>query len=137
MRSYKLFISHAWHRDEEYERVVNMLNWDEQRFRWENLSVPVSDPIHVTSEDDLEKGLRDRMRSSCAFIACAGMYVPRSDWIVFEIQFARRIGRPIIMVPRWGQETLPQVLEPYSRACASRADSLIRAIQANALPEGQ
>ena len=135
LRRYKLFVSHAWHRDDEYWRVVDMLD-SAPYFRWENLSVPEHDPIHSSEANVLESSLRDQIRECCAFIACCGMWVPRSDWILFEVQFARRIGRPIIGVPPWGQVTLPVAISPYADAIASRQDSLVNAIRARALAEG-
>ena len=57
LRKYKLFISHAWHRDEEYWRVVNMLN-DVNYFAWENMSVPEHDPIHTSESNVLANRLR-------------------------------------------------------------------------------
>jgi hypothetical protein len=134
-RTYKLFISHSWDYDEEYERIVRLLN-GVRSFAWENLSVPIGNPIHVRGEDDLPYELRNRMRQCCAFIACAGMWVAHSEWIQFEINFARRIGRPIVMVPPWGQERLPLALAPHADACASRSDTLVAAIRQVALPEG-
>lgn len=50
LRSYRIFISHAWHRSEHYSRVVGWLN-DAMHFRWENLSVPEHAPVPVETLD--------------------------------------------------------------------------------------
>jgi MTH538 TIR-like domain (DUF1863) len=135
LRNYKIFISHAWHRDEEYWRVVKMLN-ETPYFSWLNLSVPEHDPIDSNDTEELKRVLRDQIRESCVFIACCGMWVPRSEWILHEVQFARRIGRPVIGVPPWGQVVLPIAISPHAQAIASRQDTLISAIRSLALPEG-
>lgn len=135
LRAYKLFVSHAWHRDDEYWRIVDMLD-SAPHFRWENLSVPGHDPFDSNESNVLAPGLRKQIRECCAFIACCGMWVPHSDWILFEIQFARRIGRPIIAVPPWRQVNLPSAIAPYADAIASRQDSLVNAVRRFALPEG-
>jgi hypothetical protein len=107
LRTYRLFISHVWHRTEHYQRVVDWLN-AAPNFRWENLSVPEHAPVPV---DTLEKSLRDQMRDADAFIILAGMYAAHSEWIDFELSFARRIGHPIIGVAPWGQERTPNAIQ--------------------------
>jgi hypothetical protein len=107
LRTYKLFISHAWHRDEEYWRVVQMLN-EGSYFHWENLSVPEHDPIDTSNAGQLEYTLRGQIRECCAFIA----------------------------VPPWGQVLLPAAIAPYADKIASRQDTLIQAVRDHALPEG-
>jgi hypothetical protein len=127
LRVYKVFICHAWDRDEEYWRISNML--DAPNFEWENLSIPEHDRLQATTTDDLAKGLRDQMRPANVVIVSAGMWVAHRDWLDFEIKFARRIGIPIIAVPPWGHERLPVVLDRAASAFASRQDSLIAAIR--------
>jgi len=115
--------------------VVDMLN-AAPFFFWENLSVPEHDPIDSTNSPQLEYTLRAQIRECCAFVACSGMWVPRSEWILFEVAFARRIGRPIIAIPPWGQVLLPVAIAPYADVTVSRQDTLVRAIRDYALPEG-
>lgn len=133
LRKYKVFISHAWHRDEEYWRVYHMLN-TASRFAWENLSVPEHDQIDAEDIESLKYELRNQMRPANVFIICAGMWVPHSDWISFEIQFARRIGRPIIAVPPWGAQRTPAVLNGPDILWASRQDTLVQTIRYHAVP---
>ena len=40
------------------------------------------------------------MRPADAFLIIAGMYAAQSDWIEFELNFARRIGRPVIGIQK-------------------------------------
>src|SRR5262245_1759150 len=107
LRTYRLFISHAWHRGEHYTRVVNWLN-EAPNLRWENLSVPEHAPLSL---DALEYELRGQMRPADAFLILAGMYAAHSDWIEFELTFARRIGRPIIGICPWGAERMPVAVQ--------------------------
>lgn len=58
LRTYRIFISHAWHRSEHYTRVVDWLN-GANNLRWENLSVPEHRPV---PGEDLAYGLRNQMR---------------------------------------------------------------------------
>jgi hypothetical protein len=131
LRTYRLFISHVWHRSEHYQRVIDWLN-EAPNFRWENLSVPEHAPVSV---DTLEYSLRNQMRDADAFIILAGMYSARSEWIDFELNFARRIGHPIIGVAPWGQERMPAaVLKAATEVVRWNAGGIVDAIRRNAKP---
>jgi hypothetical protein len=92
LRTYQVFISHAWQYSDDYWRVVQFLN-EAPNFQWHNLSVPQDEPV---SSERLEYELRNQMRPADVFLIIAGMYVAHSDWIDFELSFARRTGRPIL-----------------------------------------
>jgi len=133
LRTYRIFISHAWHRSEHYSRVVGWLN-AAPNFQWENLSVPEHDPLHG---DQLEYELRNQMRPADAFLILAGMYSAHSAWIDFELEFARRIGRPIIGIRPWGAERLPSAVQAAATVMVNwNGDSIVQAIRQFALPTG-
>jgi len=135
LRNYRLFISHAWHRDEAYFRVVRWLN-AAPNFAWDDFSVPEHNAIDTTEVGKtIEYHLHTFMRQACAFILCAGLYASHSEWIDYEVLFARRIGRPIIAVAPWGAERLPAAAS-YAVESVSRGDSLVQAIRRHGLPEG-
>lgn len=108
LRTYKIFISHAWLYNEDYYRCVDFLN-ESPNFRWENLSVPKHDPILDTSR--LAADLHNQMRPADIFLVLSGMYVSHSDWIQYEINFARRIGRPIVGIKPWGNVQIPTAVQ--------------------------
>lgn len=128
LRTYEIFICHAWHRDDEYWRISDMLE-TAANFDWRNLSVPEHDAIDADDSAGLAKELRNQMRPANVFIVAAGMWVSHRHWLDFEISFARRIGTPIIAVPPWGQERIPTVLASAATAFASRQDTLIAAVR--------
>jgi hypothetical protein len=134
MRTYNLFISHAWHRDEEYMRVVDMLD-EAPRFDWNNLSVPEHRAIDPDADRSIEYHLRGVMRRANLFILCAGLYVSHSEMIEFEIAFARRIGRPIVAVAPWGAARLP-ASAVYAVTTVARGATLVQAIRQYALDDG-
>src|SRR4051812_45387609 len=103
LRTYNTFISHAWNYDEDYWGVVGFLN-DAPNFQWNNLSVPSHAPV---SAQQVEYELRNQMRPADVFLIIAGMYSAHSAWIDFELEFARRIGRPIIGIRKWGADRIP------------------------------
>lgn len=133
LRSYKVFISHAWDYSDDYWRVVRFLN-DATNLRWENLSVPQHDPA---KGDDLEYELRNQMRPADVFLIIASMYATHSEWIDFELSFAHPIGRPIIGIVKWDSERVPVA----SRNAATEvvgwnSSSIVGAIRKYALPSG-
>jgi hypothetical protein len=131
LREYKVFISHAWGYNEDYYRVERFLN-EAPNFRWTNLSVPKHDPI--LNSEQLTKELHNQMRPAEAFVILAGMYVAHSDWILYEINFARRIGRPIIGVKPWGNVVIPKaVQEGADEIVGWNTESIVSAIRRRAL----
>lgn len=130
LRTYNLFISHAWDYNDDYYRLVQFLN-AAPNLKWKNLSVPEHDPLKT---DRLEYELRGQMRDAHAFLILSGMYVAHSEWIGFEIDFARRIGRPIIGIRPWGSERIPAAVEDAATAIVGwNTDAIVRAIRTHAL----
>lgn len=134
LRKYNVFISHAWSYNEEYYRIERFLN-EAPNFLWNNLSVPKHDPI--LDAERLAQELRNQMRDADVFLILSGMYVSHSDWIQFEINFARRIGRPIIGIKPWGATMTPiAVQNGADEVVGWNSDSIVRAIREWALPRG-
>jgi hypothetical protein len=135
LRIYQLFISHAWDHNEDYYRLVQFLN-AASNFKWANLSVPQHDPIKTLAE--LEYELHAKMRPANVFLVLAGIYVAHSDWIQYEIKFARRIGRPIIGIRPWGAERMPLAVQDAAAEIVGwNIDSIVDAIRRHALRDGE
>lgn len=131
LRTYRVFISHAWQYNDDYYRCEQFLN-AAPNFQWINLSVPEHDPI--ADSERLTQSLRDQMRSADVFLILAGMYVAHSDWIQFEIDFARRIGRPIIGIKPWGSSVVPvSVQRGADQLVGWNSASIVDAIRNHAL----
>lgn len=108
LRTYKVFISHAWLHNDDYYRCERFLN-EASNFSWQNLSVPKHDPI--LNVERLTAELHNQMRPADVFLVLSGMYVSHSDWIQYEIEFARRIGRPIVGIKPWGNIQVPLAVQ--------------------------
>jgi hypothetical protein len=61
LRSYSIFISHAWRYDDDYTRMVNLLD-RAPRFLYRNYSVPRHDPAIANSTVALQQALDAQMR---------------------------------------------------------------------------
>jgi hypothetical protein len=131
LRNYNVFISHAWDYHGDYYRVVTFLN-DAPNFSWTNLSVPRHDPI--LDSEGLSKELHNQMRPAHVFLILSGMYVAHSDWIQYEINFARRIGRPIIGIRPWASAVVPVAVQNGADEIVGwNSASIVGAIRRHAL----
>ena len=131
LKDYKVFISHAWSYTDDYYRIEKWLN-EAPNFTWTNLSVPKHNPI--LNAEQLTKELNNQMRPADAFVILAGMYVSHSDWIQYEINFARRIGRPIIGIQPWGSTLVPKAVQSGADEIVGwNRDSIVGAIRRRAL----
>jgi len=137
LRTYNLFISHAWSYNESYYRLVRFLN-EAPNFQWNNLSVPEDKPLATINDEQLKARLRDQMRPADAFLIISGMYANHSDWIEFEVNFADRIGRPIIAIRPWGAQVMPSYVSSVAnRIVGWNTDSIVAAVRDLALPTGR
>jgi hypothetical protein len=127
LRNHAIFISHAWDYDEDYYRIEKWLH-EAPLFRWTNLSVPRHDPI--LNAEQLAKELHDQMRPADVFIILGGMYVSHSDWIQYEINFARRIGRRILGIRPWGSTMVPRAVQDAADEMVGwNRDAIVSAIR--------
>ncbi len=135
LRRYRVFISHAWEYNADYYRVVELLD-SVPNFDWENLSVPEHDPVDVADADFLMYELRNQMRPADVFLIICGMYVAYSDWIDFELRFARRIGRPVVGILPWASERVPRAVHDAAVELVGwNANSIVSAIRQHALSQ--
>jgi hypothetical protein len=133
LRTYHLFISHAWRYDEDYKRRVYFLD-QARNFQWKNYSVPRHDPVldpkTRAGQARLRKELTEQIRPVQCVLVLAGMYVAYSDWIQFEIDVAQAFGKPIVGVVPWGQERTPNAVAAVAKEMVSwRTDAIVDAIR--------
>lgn len=133
LKTYDMFISHAWTYNDEYYRLVNMLN-EADYFKWRNYSVPEHDPKDTKTKKALEEALRRQVRPVNIVVILAGMYATHSDWIEFEIEFAQAIEKPIIGIKPQGQERIPKVVQDAALEMVGwNTSSIVAAIRRQAL----
>lgn len=106
LHNYRLFISHAWRYSDGYRRAVQFLN-DSSNFNWINYSVPIDKKFNIMSNHELEDELRGQIRPVQCVVVLAGMYAAHSNWIKFEMDFAKSLGKPILGIVPWGAERTP------------------------------
>lgn len=110
LRTYNIFISHAWAYRDEYHRLVALLN-AAPNFQWANYSVPDHDPLAGGSSAKLKAELNNQMRFAQVVVAMAGVYATHSDWMQEEFDIAKNFGRPIIGVYLFGSQRASAVVQ--------------------------
>lgn len=114
LKTYDLFISHAWKYNYGYYRLEKILK-EAPFFKWRNYSVPVHDPLidpnTPAGKSKLIEELDQQIKPVNCVLVLAGMYAAHSDWIEQEIKIANKYNKPIIGVKPWGQERIPWIVE--------------------------
>lgn len=127
-KQYKIFISHSWTYDEHYERIVDFLD-DVPSLDWQNHSVPSTDPLTATNDEDLKQELRKQIQPASVVVVSAGMYGAYSKWIEIELDLAEKFDKPVIAIVPEGQERVPsQIQESATVQVGWRQASLIDAL---------
>ena len=106
LKTYGLFISHAWTYGDDYYRLIEFLKgapW----FYYRNYSVPQHDQLHTSTPQQLWDALTRQISPANCVLVLAGMYVNHRDWMKAEIDIAQGFNKPIIGIRPWGQQRTP------------------------------
>lgn len=133
LKNYHILISHSWDYNEPYETVCGWLD-DAKNFTWSNYSVPITNPLDAHSKKELKEKLKNRISNCSCIIVLSGMYVAYSEWIDYEIDTAKELGKPIIGVKPWGQERIPSKVQSDSTVLVGwNSSSVVNAVRDYAL----
>ncbi len=129
LHDHKLFISHAWKYSDRYKRAVEFLN-GAPNFKWSNYSVPEAKAFEGMTSEELGEQMKRQIRPVQCVVIVSGMYVIHSDWIQYEMDFAKRIGKPILGIKRWGEKRSPQsVVDCADEMVSWNSASIVSAIR--------
>ena len=129
LHRYRLFISHAWHRHEAYDRMIRFLD-DASYFIYSNYSVPSDRAFDHMSTSQLEEEIKQQIRPVSCVIILGGLYVSYSKWIQFEIDYAKYLGKPIIGVQPWGAQRTPLAVQHAANTIVGwNSSSIVSAIR--------
>lgn len=128
LHRYRIFVSHAWNYSSEYQRLVHLLD-NARYFIYSNYSVTRQDPLHCR-QSELREQLRQQIRPVEVAIVLSGMYVPYSNWIQFEMDFATSAMKPILGVLPWGSQRCPMAVTTCADEIVGwNTDSIVGAIR--------
>lgn len=116
-KTYTLFISHSWDHVSDLRNLRNLLE-SRGYFNVVFEEVPPHDPINFTNAAYVRSVLRNRIQHSDVVIGLAGLYASYSDWMRWELDTARELGKPILGVVPWGQLHISAVV-------SERADKIV------------
>jgi hypothetical protein len=110
-----LFIVHAWRYHPDWKRMVDLLNAYAVR-RWRNFSLPWYDPALDPRTPEGGRIVRWNLESQIipahAVLFLAGVWREPGThkWLDFELDMARKHQKPVLAVPAWGEELIPDDL---------------------------
>ena len=118
---YNLFISHSWTYDDQYDRLIRLLD-SAPNFEYRNYSVQY--------DYQLKEAIGRKIQPTSCVIIIAGVYSTYSKWINIELELACKMGKRIIAVEPWGAERTSSVVKKYAdRVVKWQASSIINAIR--------
>ncbi len=137
LKTYGLFISHAWEYNDDYYRLVDMLD-GAPNFLWKNYSVPEHDPVLDPDDPGDRKSLIEELKQQIRPVNCvlvlSGMYVAHSFWIQKEIDIAVGYGKPIVGIRPRGQERVPQAVSAVAEEIVGwTTSSIVEAIREHSI----
>lgn len=134
LKTYDLFISHAWSYHDDYYRIIDLLN-RANYFSYRNYSVPKHDPIIDLKTQveiaQLKAALDKQIKPVNCVLILSGMYVNHKYWIQTEIEIAaQKYRKPIIGVIPQGAERIPlEVTRVAKEMVRWNTDSVVNAIR--------
>ena len=133
LKTYDLFISHAWTYDDDYYRLLQFLQ-DANWFKYRNYSVPQHDPLDAKDASRLMAALDRQIRPVNIVLIISGMYVNYRDWIQYEIELAQAYGKPIVGIRPWGSQRVPVAVQSAATEMVGwNTSSIVGAIRRNAI----
>lgn len=125
----RLFISHSWTYSERYNSMVNLLN-NRPYFEWQNYSIPENKAFVGLSAQALAEQLRSQIRPVQCVVIIGGMWANHSDWIQFEMNFAKSVGKPILGVRPRSAKVMPRAVIDASDAVVNwNSESIVAGIR--------
>lgn len=137
LKTYDLFISHAWTYDAAYYRLVEMLE-EASNFKFRNYSVPSHDPVidpnTTVGDRKLRAMLRNQIRPVNCVLIISGMYAAHRKWIQAEIDIAQSYAKPIVGIRPWGSQRIPTVVQEAAHEMVGwNTSTIVKAIRTHSL----
>lgn len=133
LKTYDLFISHAWKYGDDYTRLVGLLD-GASYFYYRNYSAPSDKPLipygTTVPTKEIKEAIERKIKPVNIVIVLSGMYAAYRDWMKVEIEMAQKYNKPIIGVIPWGQQNTPtDVKNTALEMVRWNTDSIVTAIR--------
>jgi hypothetical protein len=105
----RLFVSHVFEKTDDYLRVFEYLE-SAHNFYYRNCSAPDASP--GAEREVMRERLRQEITQAEVVIVLSGLYRAQREWIDFELNCAKGLDKPVIVLEIFGvKEKLPVQLE--------------------------
>jgi len=111
----KLYVSHVWQPDDDYQRVFEYLE-SARNFFYQNCSDPNTEP--GSDKEAMRSSLRSQMEKAEIAIFLASLFATHPSWVEFQISAALAMKKPIIVMHPFGGVGVPDEL-------SSKADEIV------------
>ena len=133
LKTYGLFLSHAWKNDSDYCELVKMLESDDS-FEFKNYSVPdCGSPVDLdeaAQKNKLISVLDEQIRGADCVLILSGMYASDSYWISKEIKIAKAYNKPVIAVKSKDLGKVPKAIQDDAvKVVAWDVESIVDAVK--------
>ncbi len=130
---YRIFISHAWKYGTDYDRLIEFLD-EANNFSFYDYSAPREKPLFPAGTPytnlEIASKITAKIRPAQVVLVLSGMYESYSSWMQFEVDEAKRMGKPIIGIYPWGQINVPKhVLDAADEMVRWQTSSIVSAIR--------
>ena len=104
----RLFVAHAWEESDDYHRIFEYLE-SARNFYYRNTSTPEHKP--GPDPEARREDLRRQIGVAEILVAPASLYLTQPDLLLFEMNFAQSVKKPVLLVRPFGvQAVVPKVL---------------------------
>lgn len=135
LKTYDIFISHAWSYGDSYKRIIEFLK-DAPNFSYRNYSAPSDNPLQnlngttVKTEAQVKAAIDRKISPVNCVLVLSGMYVTHHKWMQYEIDTAVRLKRPIIGIRPWGNMRIPEAVSSVADIMVGwNTHSIVQAIR--------
>lgn len=139
LKSYDLFISHAWSYGSYYDSLIKILD-NAPYFRYRNYSAPSDKPLQnlngtsVQTKKQIKEAIDRKIKPVNCVLVLSGMYAAHREWMQYEIDAALKYGKPIIGIKPYNSERIPIAASSVADVMVPwRTDSIISAIRTYSL----
>ena len=104
---FRLFVSHVWQPDDDYQRVFEYLE-SARNFFYTNCSDPNANP--GADKEAMRAVLRTQIEKAEVVILLSSLFTSHPTWCQFQLSAALAMKKPIIAVHPFGGEGVPDEL---------------------------
>lgn len=138
LKTYDLFISHAWKYGDDYNRLIDLL-YQAPNFRFRNYSAPENKPLHIGGDEvsnatEIQLAIQRKIAPVNCVLVISGMYYNNRKWMQHEIDTARRMHKPIIAIYPWGNSRIPYEISDAADCFVHwNTDGIVSAIRTHSI----